>query len=91
MKLTDEFRLSPDVVTREIGTETMLLNLANGMYYGLDPVGARFLSLVGQGKLPLQARDTLLELYEVERAVLDRDLESLLESLSSNGIIEVGP
>ena len=88
MKLTDEFRLSPDVVTREVGEETMLLDLACGTYYGLDPVGARFLSLVQQGNSSLQARDALLALYDVAPAVLDHDLEALLESLSSNGIIK---
>ena len=87
MKLAKEVRLSPDVVTRKIGTETVLLNLASGMYYGLDPVGARFLSLVEEGKAPLQARDALLELYDVEAVTLDRDLEALLDSLASNGIV----
>ena len=90
MKITDEVQLSPDVVTRKVGEETMLLNLASGTYYGLDPVGARFLSLVEQGKSPLQARDTLLELYDVEPAVLDQDLEALLDSLSLNGIVKAG-
>lgn len=87
MKLTEEVRLSPDVVTRKIGTETVLLNLASGMYYGLDPLGARFLSMVEGGKTPLQARDALLELYDVEAVTLDRDLGALLDSLASNGIV----
>ena len=87
MRLTDGIRLSPDVVTREVSGETMLLNLASGTYYGLDPVGARFLSLVQQGKSALKARDVLLELYDVEPATLDQDLEALLESLSLNGIV----
>lgn len=90
MKLTSEVRLSPDVVTRQVGEETMLLNLASGTYYGLDPVGARFLSLVEQGKSLLQARDALLEIYEVEREALDCDLEALLDDLAGNGIVKVG-
>ena len=90
MKLTDELRLSPEVVIREVGAETMLLDLASGTYYGLDPVGAKFLSLVEQGNSPLSARDTMLEQYDVEPAVLDRDLEALLDSLSLNGIVKAG-
>jgi len=88
MKISDEVRLSPDVITREMGDETILLDLASGMYFGLDPVGARFLALVEQGKSPLQARDSLLELYKIDPAVLDQDLEALLENLSLNGIVK---
>ena len=50
MKLSEKIRVSPDVVTREVGEETMLLNLASGTYYGLNEVGARFMSLIGTGK-----------------------------------------
>ena len=88
MKLSEEVRLSPDVVTREVGDETMLIDLASGTYYGLDPAGGRFLSLIEQGKSPLEARDALLELYDVEHAVLDRDLEALLDALFLNGVIK---
>jgi len=87
MKLTDEVWLSPDVVTRAIGEETMLLDLASGTYYGLDAVGAQFVSLVQQGKSALEARDALLEIYDVETEVIDRDLEALLDSLSLRGIV----
>ena len=90
MKLSEKIRVSPDVVTREVGEETMLLNLASGTYYGLNEVGARFMSLIGTGKSPFQARDALLELFDVTPAVLERDLEALLYSLSLNGIIVGG-
>ena len=88
MKLTQGVQLSPDVVSRQVGEETVLLNLASGTYYGLDPVGARFLSLVEQGQSPMQARDAILETYDVKPEVLDRDLECLLDSLSANGIVQ---
>lgn len=88
MKLTQGVQLSPDVVSRQVGEETVLLNLASGTYYGLNPVGARFLSLVEQGQSPMQARDAILETYDVKPEVLDRDLESLLDSLSANGIVQ---
>lgn len=87
-RLASEVQLSPDVVVREVGDETILLNLASGTYYGLDPVGARFLSLIEQGHSPMQARDALLKLYEVGPAVLDRDLAALLDDLFLNGIVK---
>lgn len=87
MKLTDKFRLSDDVVARQVGDETMLLDLASGTYFGLDTVGGRFWHLVDEGKAPLEARDALLEEYDVAAEVLDGDLEALLDHLAANGLI----
>jgi hypothetical protein len=88
MRLDESIRIAADVVTREIGEETFLLNLANGTYYGLDAVGARFLGHIEQGASITDARDALLALYDVEPAVLNSDLEGLLDALLLNGVIE---
>ena len=87
MKLTDQVQLSDDVVTREVGCETMLLDLTSGTYFGLDAVGGRFWTLLEDGKSPLEARDELLEAYEVEPVVLERDLEALLAELAEKGLV----
>ena len=87
MKLTDAIRLSDEVVTREIGAETMLLDLASGTYFGLNPVGGRFWQLIEAGKSPLEARDALLQEYEVGADDLERDLETLLADLAANGLV----
>jgi len=87
VKLTAEIRLSDDVVTRDVGEETMLLDLASGTYFGLDPIGGRFWQLLEDGKSALDARDALLEEYDVEPDELERDLESLLAELTANGLV----
>ena len=90
MKLTDSIRLSDEVVTREVGGEIMLLDLASGTYFGLDPVGGRFWQLLEEGKSPAEARDTLLVEYEVTADVLDEDLGGLLAQLTANGLVQSG-
>ena len=87
MKLTDKFRLSEDVVTREVGDETMLLDLASGTYFGLDAVGGRFWQLLEEGKSALEGRDALLEAYDVGADQLTQDLEALLADLAAHGLI----
>ena len=65
MKLTDSFSLSEDVVARVVGEETMLLDLASGTYFGLNPVGGRFWQLLEDGLSATDARDALLEAFDV--------------------------
>lgn len=88
MKLAQAIKLSPNVVLREVGEEIMLLDLTSGTYFGLDPVGSKFLSLIQAGQSPMQARDSLLETYNVQPEVLDADLESLLDSFEAHDIIQ---
>ena len=87
MKLTDKIQLSDEVVAREVGDETMLLDLASGTYFGLDAVGGRFWQMLEEGKSAIEARDALLEEYEVAPDQLERDLEALLANLAVNGLV----
>jgi hypothetical protein len=87
VKLSDTIEVSGEVVSREVGDETMLLDLSSGTYFGLDPVGARFWELLEEGKGPLDARDVLAAEYDVELAQLERDLETLLDALASHGLV----
>ena len=87
MKMSDRIELSSDVVSREVGSETMLLNLASGTYFGLDPVGARFWQLLEEGRTAVEARDVILNEYDVEPARLEQDLEALLGELVSHGLV----
>ena len=41
LKPSDKISISPQVVARELGGETVILDLSSGTYFGLDPVGAR--------------------------------------------------
>jgi Coenzyme PQQ synthesis protein D (PqqD) len=89
MKLTDAVTLSEDVVAREVGEETMLLDLASGTYFGLNPVGGRFWQLLEEGRSVSEARDTLLGEFDVEEAILDSDLTALLEEMAGKGLVSL--
>lgn len=88
MSFPETIELSADVVTREVGEETMLLDLASGTYFGLDPVGGRFWQLLEEGRTPPQARDAMLAEFEVDRAQLDSDLAALLADLTAHGLVK---
>jgi len=82
MKLTDRLTASADVVAREVGGETVLLDLASGTYFGLDPVGARIWRAIEQDRCTLgEACDQVGADYEVERERLEADVLALAEQL----------
>jgi hypothetical protein len=91
MKLADKLSIPPEVMTRTVGEETVILDLATGTYFGLDPVGARIWELVGEGKTLSEVCDRMLEEYEVSREELEADTLKLAEELAARGLVRPVP
>lgn len=82
-------RTSPNVLMQELKGESVLLNLQTERYFGLDDVGTRMWEVLSKSESLKQARDTLLNEYDVDPKQLENDLRTLVEKLSKNGLIEV--
>jgi hypothetical protein len=89
MKLTDRIIAAPQVVAREVGAETVLLDLESGTYFGLDPVGTRIWALLEQGKSIAEVCGVMLEEFEVPRDVLERDALALIADLAQKKLITI--
>ena len=89
MNLTEKVTIPPQVMARTVGDETVILDLASGTYYGLDPVGARIWQLFVDGQTLAQVRDTMLAEYDVSIDDLEQDLNRLLSELSDKNLISL--
>ena len=85
------FRYPEGVLVREVQGELVLLNLRTEQYFALDRVGADILSRLTRDSV----EDVLTSLeadYAVEGSVLMADIETLLDELLREGLIEqTGP
>ena len=90
MKLSDTIRIPEAVLARQVGDETVMLDLARGTYFGLEPVGARIWQLLGEGRTLEQVCEVMTAEYEVSRDDAERDLLSLVQELVRQGLIEPG-
>jgi hypothetical protein len=80
---------SRDQVSCDLAGEAVILGLRAGVYYGLDPVGARIWSLLQAPRGVQAIRDALLAEYDVEPEHCEEDLLALLGQLAAEGLIEV--
>jgi len=92
MKLTldSTIMIAQDVVSCDLVEEAAILNLKDGVYYGLNPVGARIWNLIQK---PVKVRDileVLLEEYDVEKEVCQNDLMELLGQLLDKELVKIG-
>lgn len=76
-------------ISSDLGGEAVILNLKNGVYYGIDAVGVRIWNLIQESRSVDDILNTLLEEYEVEPDQCEGDILALLQQLADSGLIEV--
>jgi coenzyme PQQ synthesis protein D (PqqD) len=66
-------------------SEAAVLNVKDGIYYGLDPVGAHIWKLLQTPCKVADIQEALLQEYDVDPERCQRDLMALLEELLGAG------
>lgn len=76
-------------ISSDLGGEVAILNLKNGVYYGLNEMGARIWELIQEPKTLHDIHTLILEEYDVEPERCEQDLLGLLTKMADQGLIEV--
>ena len=87
--LDDRVRLSEELVFREVDGEAVILNLASGIYFGLNEVGTRIWNLMQEEGSLRAVFDAMRKQYEVAPAELAADLLRLVEEMREKGLVRV--
>jgi hypothetical protein len=69
--------------------ETAILNLTNGTYFGLDPVGTRIWELIATPSRFTEIHSALVREFEVTPQKAEEDLHNFLSELAGAGLLEV--
>lgn len=89
--MSDKFdkKLAPsdDAIASAVGDETVILQLKNGAYFGLDAVGTRIWALLKEGHSPAAICAQMADEYDVAPEVLEADVRRLLGELEANEIV----
>ncbi len=80
---------SADQASVDLGGEAAILNLKDGIYYGLDAVGARIWELIEEPQTVHDVCDTLCNEYDVDAERCKSDLITLLTELVQRGLIDI--
>ena len=82
-------KIKPDVLFQEVSDETVLLNLQNESYFGLDETGTRFWQLLQEDNGMQEIINILLTEYDVEPVQLESDLNNLVNNMLAAELVEV--
>lgn len=79
--------VSKDVVFRDLSGEAVLLNLATGIYFGLNEVGTRMWTLLLEHGSTEKVIQGIVDEYQVDAETARADLDKLVSQLRDKGLI----
>jgi hypothetical protein len=78
------------VISADLGAEKALLSMRDGVYYGLNTVGAAIWELISEARPVWEIRDSIVARFDVDPERCERDVLKVLAELKRSGLIEVG-
>jgi hypothetical protein len=81
--------LSKNQASCDLAGEMAIVNFENGVYYGLDPTGARIWNLLREPRTIEELCETLAGVYEVHRSTLESDVRTFVGDLAMQGLVEI--
>jgi len=81
--------VSKEQVSSHLGDEAAILSLKNGVYYGLNPVGARVWNLIQEPRTFAELHSVLAGEYDVDGRRLEADLRHLIGQLADQRLVEI--
>jgi hypothetical protein len=82
---------APDVLSRRVADETVLVDLATNRIFSLNATGARLWELLSDGIQPSEARETLLAEFDVAEEELAAEIESFCALLEREQLVASAP
>ena len=76
-----------DLTAESIGGDAVILNLANGVYYGLHGAGGFAFAMLEHGHTVEETRAALAERYGIDSERAETDVAALLQRLLDEGIL----
>jgi len=87
---TDRLGVCEGVSVREFDGEWIVLDLNGGNYFGLDQLGGAIWQELSAGKSPVEVVALLGKQYEVEEAIMLRDVLGLVDELIERRLMRIG-
>jgi len=81
--------VSKEVVSCDLGGETAMLDMKEGIYYGLNEIGTIIWELIQKPITIQEIVDKILEEYDVDEDTCYSDVSELLEQMLENGLVEI--
>ena len=87
MDLETKPTIPPQVMSRVVGDDTVLLDLESGMYFGVDGVAKRIWESISEGRNLGETAEVIASEYEVDEAQAQADVLKFVTDLAERGLL----
>ncbi|HUS20088.1 MAG TPA: PqqD family protein [Terriglobales bacterium] len=81
--------VTPDQVSSEVSGEIIILQVKDGMYFGLDDVGAVVWQAIQTPRTVDEIVNTMMGEFEVDREKCQADVCALLEQMAAAKLVSI--
>ncbi|MGY6555538.1 MAG: lasso peptide biosynthesis PqqD family chaperone [Wenzhouxiangella sp.] len=85
---TGQFKRNSSLIGATVDDELVMMSVEHGQYYGLGGVGPRVWELLEEPRKFDELVELILQEFEVEREVCEKDMVEFLEQMEKLGLIE---
>lgn len=89
ISLESSLVVSGDQITSQLGDESVMLSLKDGIYYGLDALGTRIWGLMKQPRSVREICETIEGEYDVQPDACEQAVLALLRDLEARNLVEI--
>jgi len=89
MNFNKKVTFADTVFAQEVDGEMVLLDMNSENYFGLDEVGTAIWQAMQETETLKEVFEVLLDQYDVEPEVLEKDLLGFVDKLAQSGLVEV--
>ena len=87
MDLETKPTIPPQVMSRVVGDDTVLLDLESGMYFGVDGVAKQIWESISEGRSLGETAEVIASEYEVDEASAQADVLEFVSELVARGLL----
>ncbi len=89
LTLSSQIRRNPELMHAPANEELVMLSVAAGNYYSLDPVGRRIWEMAEEPIRLNELCSCLMREFEVDQSVCEKDMLEFVAQLRVHDIVEV--
>ena len=86
--MNSHLTVPPQIMSRVVDDETVLLDIAQGVYFGLDGVGKRIWENVASGLSLRETASSIAKEFEVDEARAEEDVIKFAADLVERGLLK---
>ena len=86
--MNSHLTVPPQIMSRVVDDETVLLDIAQGVYFGLDGVGKRIWESVANGLSLRETASAITTEFEVDEARAEEDVIKFATDLVERGLLK---